>query len=189
MKLLNVTPGWVVAMGALYYVDPASCFWPFCAAVLLHELGHGIALWCCGVPVERLHLTLSGAALETEAMDYRREIVCALAGPAVSLALTALGRWFPTLAVISLGLAVFNLLPVPPLDGGRALRAALLLHLDTGTVHRILTVLGIGCGTALAAVSIWAGVFLQGGVWPILVAALLLVKIGLCVADDLKNSL
>ena len=176
-------------MGTLYYVDPAGCFWPFCASVLLHELGHCIALWCCGVSVSGLRLSVSGAALETEAMNYRNEIICALAGPAVSLALTGLGRWFPNLAVISLGLAVFNLLPVPPLDGGRALRAALLLHLDATAVHRILVILAIGCGAMLAVVSIWAGVFLRGGLWPVLVAALLLVKIGLCVADDWKNSL
>ena len=188
MPVLKVGPGWVAVMGVLYYVDPMGCFWPFVVAMLFHELGHCLALWLCRVPIQSVQLNLTGAVLETEAMEYHKELLCALAGPAASLLLVCAAQWFPKLALISLFLAVFNLIPVPPLDGGRALRAFLLLHCDTMTVAKILTVTSILCGTLLMALSIWASVLLQGGLWPVLVAALILCRVGLCIVSDRRNA-
>ena len=188
MHILKISPGWVVVMCALYYVDPMGYFGPFIAAMVFHEVGHCLALWICRVPIQSIQLNLTGAALETETMEYHKEIFCALAGPAASLLLTGTAPWYPNLAVISLCLAIFNLLPVPPLDGGRALRAILLLHWDTVTVTKILTILCVLCAVMLMMLSIWASVYLQGGFWPVLVAALLLCRVGLCVAEDQKNA-
>ena len=187
MPALKVGPGWVIVMGTLYYADPMGCFWPFVFAMLFHELGHCLALWICHIPIQSVQLSLTGAALETESMEYHKEIVCALAGPAASLLLVCAARWFPNLAVISVCLAAFNLIPVPPLDGGRALRAFLLLYWDTITVARILKALSALCGVLLMALSIWASVHLQGGLWPVLVAALVLGRIGLCIVSDREN--
>lgn len=189
MKYLEIGPGWVAMMCALYLVNPMDCFWPFCAAVVCHEAGHALTLICLGVPVKQLRLNFSGAVLETGAMDYRREILCALAGPLTNLLLVVLGRWFPMFGVISLCLAVFNLLPFPPLDGGRALRAALMLRLDPLRASDLMVRIAACCGAVLAAFSIWVSVGLGGGLWPILVAALTLLRVGLCICDEEKSRL
>lgn len=189
MGFLDVGPGWVAMMCALYYLNPMGCFWPFCAAMACHELGHAAALALTGVPIRQLRLNVGGAVLETGEMDYRREVLCALAGPITNLILTPLGRWFPMFASLSLGLALFNLLPVSPLDGGRALRAAVLLRWGPAAARRVMLIAAIVCGAGLIALSLWVSVGLGGGLWPVLVAGLTLLRMGLGVAADGKKAL
>ncbi|MCI8526459.1 MAG: hypothetical protein HFF17_11215 [Oscillospiraceae bacterium] len=189
MGFLDIGPGWVAMMCALYYLNPMHSFWPFCAAMACHELGHAAALALTGVPIRQLRLNLGGAVLETGEMDYRREILCALAGPLTNVCLVPLGRWFPMFATLSLCLAVFNLLPVSPLDGGRALRAWILLRRGPAAARRVMTVAAVVCGAGLAGLSIWVSAGLGGGLWPVLVAALTLLRVGLGVAEDAKKPL
>ena len=186
MGYLDVGPGWVAMMCALYYVNPAGCFLPFCAAEVVHELGHILALRILGVPIHRLRLNLSGAVLDTGSMDYRREVVCALAGPAANLLLVPLGRWMPMFSVLCLCLAVFNLLPIVPLDGGRALQAALLMHFPQERSDRMIGRISAMVGVLVAGVAFWLSVGLHGGLWPILVAALTLLRLGWSMAGERK---
>ncbi|WP_067855922.1 site-2 protease family protein [Nocardia shimofusensis] len=113
------------------------------AALLAHELAHTIVARRHGVHVERVVLWLLGglSELREEPPDPAADLRIALAGPLTS---AALGAGFlltgslldglvaaPVLdvlvwlAVMNLLLAVFNLLPGAPLDGGRVLRAVL----------------------------------------------------------------
>lgn len=116
----------------------------FFASLLLHELSHSIVARRLGVPIKGITLFLFGgvAEMEAEPRSARVEFWVALAGPAMSLAL-ALGFWglaqlselatsatavtmvLGYLALINLILALFNLVPAFPLDGGRVLRAYL----------------------------------------------------------------
>ena len=95
------------------------------SAAALHELGHLLALYLLGGRVTGLRLSAFGAELATDAarLPYLREIGVVLAGPAVNLALglllARLGQY--TASGAHLSLCLFNLLPVRPLDGGRAL--------------------------------------------------------------------
>ena len=102
-------------------------------SVLLHELGHSLMARHLGVPVAGIELHFFGGAAQ---MGMPRspedEIAVAAAGPAVSFALAGLGHGLAAvtglqaLALfgwVNLFLAVFNLLPAFPSDGGRILRA------------------------------------------------------------------
>jgi len=97
-------------------------------AAAVHELGHWIVLRRLGAAVTGFRVSALGAVLETDGgcLSYGGELAAVLAGPAANLlaalALTALyeNRW-PAATGANLILCAFNLLPIRPLDGGRAL--------------------------------------------------------------------
>ncbi|MGN6377270.1 MAG: site-2 protease family protein [Sphingomonas sp.] len=115
--------------------------------VLLHELGHVTAARAFGIPTRDITLYPIGglARIQSRFESPRQELVIASAGPAVSLLLAGLltvvagpppaaltldantgwREMAGVLAAANLALAVFNLLPVFPLDGGRIARALL----------------------------------------------------------------
>jgi Zn-dependent protease len=116
----------------------------FLGSLLAHELGHALVARRAGLRVRGITLWLLGgvAQLEDEPASPRDDLRVAIVGPAVSLALAVgfgvvaavlglLGA--PAIAVVVAGwlavgnvvLAVFNLVPAAPLDGGRVLRALL----------------------------------------------------------------
>jgi Zn-dependent protease/predicted transcriptional regulator len=116
----------------------------FFASVLVHELAHALVARRRGVQVSEITLFIFGGAanLEQDAPDPRTEAVISAAGPLASILLGGifLGAWFVTrgadvevlqafsgisfwLGVSNLMLAVFNLIPGFPMDGGRLLRS------------------------------------------------------------------
>lgn len=116
----------------------------FLASLLAHELAHALVARRFGIRVERITLWLLGGVAEfaDEAPTARADLLVAAAGPVTSIAAglsfgaatvaaTAAGApavvtaAFGWLTVINVVLAVFNLLPGAPLDGGRVLRALL----------------------------------------------------------------
>ncbi|MCO4748124.1 MAG: site-2 protease family protein [Proteobacteria bacterium] len=105
-------------------------------SVVLHELGHALAARQYGIDTLSITLYPFGgvAALVDMPKDTRKELVIALAGPAVNGALFALALpayllsgWsvLGLLAGINLVMGLFNLVPAFPMDGGRVLRALL----------------------------------------------------------------
>lgn len=106
------------------------------ASVLLHELGHALVARHLGVRIAGIELRFLGGAAKM--VDLPRtpgdEIAIAAAGPAVSFALAGLAlalatatgvAVFELLCWINLVIALFNLTPALPMDGGRILRAVL----------------------------------------------------------------
>uniref|UniRef100_B8HNI2 Zinc metalloprotease n=1 Tax=Cyanothece sp. (strain PCC 7425 / ATCC 29141) TaxID=395961 RepID=B8HNI2_CYAP4 len=109
-------------------------------SVLLHELGHSLVARSQGIEVKSITLFLFGgvAAIEEESRTPGQAFQVAIAGPLVSIALfvllnllaVSLNQTSPVtilagdLAQINLVLAIFNLLPGLPLDGGQILKAA-----------------------------------------------------------------
>jgi Zn-dependent protease len=110
-------------------------------SVLLHELGHSLVARSQGIKVNSITLFLFGgiAAIEEESKTPGKAFQVAIAGPAVSIALFVLLKLLSNtlpdasparmmigdLARINLILALFNLIPGLPLDGGQVLKAAL----------------------------------------------------------------
>ncbi|MFT4656116.1 MAG: Zn-dependent protease [Ilumatobacter sp.] len=106
----------------------------FFASILAHEFGHALVARRYEVNTESIDLWALGgvARLDREAPTPRAEGLIAGAGPLVSLVLgvVALGsallissNVLAWLGIVNLFLAVFNMLPGAPLDGGRVLRA------------------------------------------------------------------
>jgi Zn-dependent protease len=129
--------------------DSATAYWVaavltsivFFLSLLAHELAHAVVARAYGIEVKRITLWMLGGftQLGGPSPSARADGLVALAGPATSLGIGLLtaalalavgtsglsGAALVWLAWVSLLLAVFNLLPGAPLDGGRVLRALL----------------------------------------------------------------
>ena len=172
MRRLEITPPTVAALCVIYYVNPLDVFWRFLAAVVLHEAAHVLALLACGVRPQKLCFGLNGAQLYTRVPGRRQEALCALAGPAANLLLAALLlRVDAVFVLLNLLLAAFNLLPVEPLDGGRALRAAMGPGRRCRLIQFVLLAALCLCALGLTAAG-W-------GLGPVAAAGLLLARAGL----------
>ena len=94
-------------------------------AVLVHESGHILAIYAVGMKVTRIGLELSGLKIEYNgSKSGNPDLISALAGPIAGLVYYAVAikmyGAFCLSAHLSLLYSLFNLLPVYPLDGGRA---------------------------------------------------------------------
>ncbi|MBC7284573.1 site-2 protease family protein [Hoeflea sp.] len=166
------------------------------ASLVLHELSHSLVARSYGLKVGGITLFIFGgvAELEEEPHDAKSEFQIAIAGPLMSLFLAGLfygvanllaggseigpaGAVVAYLALINLVLAVFNLIPAFPLDGGRILRAAIWrVTQDLLRATRISSRIGSAFALFLmltGALALFAGGGI-GGFWQILIGFFIL---------------
>lgn len=132
MKKLDIRDSFWLMLAAAIFLD-SQCLLPvFLSAAACHEAGHALMVRLCGGRLRRFRLSAAGGM-----MTYRLrrpstvcDICIALSGPLAGLllALAANAAGCYTMAGASLLLSLFNLLPIPPLDGGRVLDALLPSH-------------------------------------------------------------
>ncbi len=160
-------------LALLWCVDETNVLPVFLAAALFHELGHLLVLYLTGGKLNKLSLTAFGAVLNCELPEsgLAKTAVC-LAGPASSFLLTAaaggFGAWRLSGASVLLG--AFNILPLPPLDGGMA-----LYHLTNGRFAVLR-----GLAASMAALLLCGGGLLLalngGGLWLLLLGLVLSIS-------------
>ncbi len=146
-------------------------------SVLAHELGHCLAARSFGVPVSAVRLYLIGGVSELgrAPVSPKEEALIAGAGPAVSALLAVIcgllvgstdARTVGWLLLLQLALAngviaIFNILPALPLDGGRVLRAGVWKIAGGRRIGTMAAV--IGGYLVAAALLVWAVVELSHG--------------------------
>jgi Zn-dependent protease len=159
-------------------------------SILLHELGHAFVARALNTRVLEIELTgLGGLVRFASALPKSAlaRVAIFLAGPAVNVVLWQGGRWAAEaafqanagmlglvclqLSTINLFLAVFNMLPAFPLDGGQALDALLGRLIGAIWAQRVVAVLGLVVAVVVGLYAIQA---LPWGVFMLLVAFFLL---------------
>lgn len=204
--LLAALISWTMAEAVFPSVAPrltvATYWWMaiattigFLFSIVFHEMSHSLVARHYGMPIRGITLFLFGgvAEMEQEPPSAKSEFLMAAAGPAASFVLSAVffallalaGAWrFPTavkgtlwyLGYLNGVLALFNLIPAFPLDGGRMLRAALWYwRKNLLWATRIATGVGEVFGIlliVLGVISILTGNFI-GGMWRFLIGMFL----------------
>ena len=160
---VRVSAGFWLLLAAAVMIAPPSLTAAVLLAAALHEGGHLAALRFFRVPVEGLRLGAFGAVLHAPGarrLSYGRELLVTLAGPAANLLLApplaALSarfawEWGFLFAGANVLLGVYNLLPVPPLDGGRALYLAAAYCFGPSVGETAEAAAGLFCAAALTA--------------------------------------
>ena len=176
-RRLDLTPGFPAFLAAVWYFDSCGIFWPFLAAMTVHELAHAAVLLLLGGGIESVRLSFAQVELRTGLLSDRTELWSTAAGPGINLLCGWLfRRWMPAFAAVSLLLALFNLLPVWPLDGGRLLRTLLRMRWGAAGVNASQT-LGLLFGLGLLGGAVFAARRWDAGVWPAVTAGALLVRL------------
>jgi Zn-dependent protease/CBS domain-containing protein len=143
----------------------------FFASVLAHELSHALVARRFGIGVRDITLFIFGgaASMERDAETPREEALVSIAGPACSLVLggvlvglsvliaqsqvAVIAGW---LGVLNLSLALFNVIPAFPMDGGRVLRALLWRWRgDRFVATQAAATVGRAFGYLLIVIGIW----------------------------------
>lgn len=164
-------------------------------SIVFHEFSHSVVARQFGLPIKGITLFIFGgvAEMEKEPPSPKSEFLMAAAGPLASFLLAflfseiesfAVAREWPVsfvgvfdkLAYINVVVAIFNLVPAFPLDGGRMLRAALWKWKnDMRAATQISSRIGAGFGLALMLLGGFS--FIQGnfigGMWWFLIGIFL----------------
>lgn len=141
-------------------------------AALFHEICHLAALIFLRHPVRRIILSASGAEIATEPMRPSHELICALAGPLGGMSLLLFVKQWPMVAVCAWIHSLYNLLPIYPSDGGRALRCGLTL---VGFREELADWMEIITLSMLLAICVWASLRFTFGPIPLVCGILMAI--------------
>lgn len=174
---------WQVAGTLAAVIDGISFILALFVCVVLHEFGHALTARRYGIRTQSITLLPIGgvAAMERMPDDPKQEIAVALAGPAVNLVIAS-GLWLwltasnmllspgaisltegsfiERLMLLNIVLAVFNLVPAFPMDGGRVLRAALAMRMDHNRATQAAAKVGQGLALWLGLIGLLYNPFL-----------------------------
>lgn len=182
---LEASPGAAFLAAALFFFLRGRELLALLPAILVHELGHVAAILALGLRLRGFRAEAGGFRLDyvgdTSPLGHA---LIAAAGPAAGLLYAFLASflwrktgqdWLCLSAGLSLLLSFFNLLPAPPLDGGRILSPLLCAALGSRRGERLCRILGYGVGCGLCACGV--AFALQGkGAAPLLPGLWLLLR-------------
>jgi len=152
---IHIQFGFLVIVALSLFVIPMQWVVGWLFAAILHELSHIMAMQIMRIKIVSVTLKQSGAVIKTEAMMPYQELLCALCGPLGGLVTFILTRRsFPQVALCALVQAAYNLIPIYPLDGGRALRCAFACILGSECAMLLSNCISVACIVLVAVITV-----------------------------------
>lgn len=174
---------WMAQHSLAYALTGVAFILALFGCVVLHELGHALTAKRYGIRTKDIILLPIGGMARLERMpeDPRQELWVALAGPAVSIVIAvvlffwiqitgsleplsrlnvAAGPFIQRLMMVNIILAIFNILPAFPMDGGRVLRSFLALRMDYNRATKIAATIGQGMAFVFGFIGFFTNPFL-----------------------------
>lgn len=169
--------GFYLMLALLLLIIPLPWLVAMFAAGGFHELCHLVALRILTGMNAPVYLSSDRACMPIPDMPIWKEMLCAMAGPAGGLLLTFIAPIFPRLALCAIMQSLYNLIPIYPMDGGRILSCVMRFLFAPPIANKIMTIVSVMIRCLILMMGVYGSLFLQLGIFPILFAALLCVRI------------
>lgn len=165
---LQISPGFCLLIAWFTLVNGGRALFVILLSASFHELGHWVALRLCGGRVLGVQIGILGAVMQTSCsnLSYGQELFVVLAGPLSNFLCSAvLAGAAPDILGANLILGAFNLLPLRPLDGGRALELLVSWIADPASGDRFARIAGVCAALSLSAVLLRLMASSGGSLW------------------------
>lgn len=175
---VRAEPLFYLALAAACLLFPIKWLAAWVVAVCVHEICHILMLKILGCTVRAVSIGPTGAVIKTAPMPAYKELLCTVAGPAGSFSLLLISRWMPLVAICGFVQGGYNLIPLHPMDGGRAVRCVIGMFFNEALTQRIISVIGWVVMVCFVVLGTYCLLFLSLGPVPLLFAVLLAIRSG-----------
>ncbi len=176
MKKPTVSTSFCLLLACMILTLPLKWLIAAIAAAVFHELCHYMAIILLGGHAVALRFQGSAIQMDVLQLSRGRELLCALAGPMGGFLLLFLLPYCPRLAFCGCMQSVYNLLPIYPQDGGRAVRCLAFLLLPAAYAAWLCTFLMWLCIGILLCLGLYAAFIAKLGILPLLLSAAVTIK-------------
>ena len=168
LRSFSIYPPLYFVVALSLFVLPFQLVFGWIIAAMIHELSHLLMLILLKVKVHSVSVGITGTLIKTEPMSPVKELCCALAGPIGGLLPLVILRITPYVALSAAIQSFYNLLPVYPQDGGRAVKSAATCLFGESAAQKISFILSAAVIILTTLCGCWLSYRYRLGILPII---------------------
>lgn len=173
---IRTDPQAIVALVILVLTIPIHWISAWLIAACTHELFHCIGVYACGGRIYDIQIGLNGAKIQTSELPVGKEVFCLLIGAVGTFSWLLFSHHFPRLSICAALQSAYNLLPLPNLDGGQALRRVLDAIFKPSVAVCICKCVQYITIFMIVVFCLYCSVIWEMGILPILLAIIFLIR-------------
>lgn len=173
---IRTEPKVVIALVILVLAIPIQWISAWLIAACTHELFHCVGVYACGGRIYDIRIGLNGAKIETGGLSVGKEVFCLLIGAVGTFSWLLFSHCFPRLSICAAMQSAYNLLPLPNLDGGQALRRVLDAIFNPSVAECICKCIQYITILLIVVFCLYCSIIWEMGILPILLAIIFLIR-------------